>query len=204
MNGARVSLASGGAFEWCRGVRRLVATAPPRVRYQPYYCEENIWHLAQDAAVEGRRREVVFISNEQRRCAVWHQRAAVRAHWPILWDYHVVLLCQDPWQVWDLDTTLDVPCRALDYLQRSFRPGVGRDLEPLFRVVDADLFVSELASDRSHMRGARGEFLRPPPPWPAIGAPSAPPNLERFIDMRRPFLGEVLDMKRLVAHIADA
>ncbi len=172
--------------------------------YQPFYCEENVYHLAREPMLAARRREVVFISNEARSCAVWHQRAAARPTWPILWDYHVVLLCAGPWEVWDLDTILDIPCPAADYLRRSFRREVGPELLPLFRVVDADVFTREFASDRSHMLGGRGGYAKEPPPWPPIGAPGAPSNLMRFIDMTQPFLGHVVDLQGMIERIADA
>jgi hypothetical protein len=174
------------------------------VRYQPFYCEENVFHLADLPELAGRRREVVFISNEARSCPMWHQRAAVRPGWPILWDYHVVLLCASPWEVWDLDTTLGMPVPAAVYVRRSLREGLADDLMPRFRVVPADVFVRSFASDRSHMRDARGRYQKEPPPWPAPGPPGAPSNLMRFVDMTAPFLGEVLDRSGLLLHIADA
>ena len=172
--------------------------------YQAYYCEENVFHLARDPLVAGRPREVVFISNADRTCAVWHQRAAVRPSWPILWDYHVVLLCAAPWEVWDPDTTLGMPVPAVDYLRRSFRAGLPDELTPRFRVVEAELFAGAFASDRSHMLTRSGRYRKPPPPWPPILPPGAAPNLMRFVDMADPFLGEVLDLPGLLSHIADA
>lgn len=35
-------------------------------------------------------------------------------------------------------------------------------------MVPALLFLAHFASDRSHMRDARGGWLQPPPPWPCI------------------------------------
>jgi hypothetical protein len=174
------------------------------VLYQPYYCEENVFHLAREPVVAGRRREVVFISNEGRSCAVWHQRAAARPGWPILWDYHVVLLCAAPWEVWDLDTTLGMPVPAADYLRRSFRAGIPAELMPRFRVVAADAFGRTFSSDRSHMRTPSGRYKKKPPPWPAIAPPGAAPNLLSFVDMGAPFLGEVLDLPGMLALVADA
>ena len=173
-------------------------------RWVPYYCEENVYHLAQHPAVAGRPREVVFIGNAERSCAMWRQSAAVRPGWPILWDYHVVLLCAEPWEVWDLDTTLGMPVRAADYLRLSFREGIPEELTPRFRVVDADLFTRSFASDRSHMRTRSGRYRKPPPPWPAILPAGAESNLMRFADMTAPFLGEVLDLRGLLSRIADA
>lgn len=173
-------------------------------RYQPFYCEENVFHLAREPILANRPREVVFISNAGRSCPMWHQRAAVRAGWPILWDYHVVLLAGAPWEVWDLDTTLGMPVPAADYLRRSFRAGVPEELAPRFRVVDATELAETFASDRSHMRLPSGRFKKKPPPWPPIGPPGAASNLMRFVDVTAPFVGEVLDLPGMLARIADA
>jgi hypothetical protein len=172
------------------------------VRYHPFYCEENAFHLAQEPALAGRPREVVFISNAGQSCAMWHQRAAPRPGWPILWDYHVVLLCAEPWEIWDLDTTLGLPVPAADYLGASFRAGVAELLTPRFRLVPAALFAATFASDRSHMRAASGRYKKPPPPWPAPGEPGAPSNLMRFVDVQSAFHGEVLDLRGLLARVA--
>jgi protein N-terminal glutamine amidohydrolase len=184
--------------------RRSVLPSDPSHRYQPFYCEENVFHLAAEPSLARRPREVVFISNAARSCPVWHQRAAPRDGWPILWDYHVVLLVATPWEVWDLDTTLGMPAPAQHYLRESFRAGVPDELAPRFRVVDAGAFVSTFASDRSHMRGAGGHYKEPPPPWPPLGAPGAEPNLARFVDVTAPFHGEVLDLRGLLARVAGA
>src|SRR5262249_37200429 len=161
--------------------------------YQPFYCEENVYHLAGEPLFAERPREVVFISNAAGACAMWHQRAAPRPGRPTLWDYHVVLLAADPWEVWDLDTTLGLPVPASLYLERSFRPDLPEEYLPRFRRIDAELFQERFASDRSHMLLSDGRFRKPPPPWPAIGG-AAEPNLMRFVDMETPFLGKILDL----------
>ena len=171
------------------------------MRYAPYYCEENVLHLAAEPLLAQRPRQVVFISNAGRSCAVWHQRAARRPGTPMVWDYHVVLLVGAPWEIWDLDSTLGLTTPAAEYLGRSFRADIPADYLPLFRLVDADAFTSAFASDRGHMRRADGRWLKPPPPWPAPGAPGAEPNLMRFVDVTAPFLGEVLDLEALLARV---
>lgn len=156
--------------------------------YQPFYCEENVWHLAR--RFEGRSREVVFISNAGRTCALWNQRPA-EAGRPVVWDYHVILLCGS--DVYDLDTRLDFPVPLETWLAGTFPVAVPEAYAPRFRVVDGDRFLKVFASDRSHMRSEEG-WTAPPPPWPPIGEGT---NLMRFVDMEAPFEGEVVGLEAL-------
>src|SRR5205085_7480085 len=100
-----------------------------------------------------------------------HQKAARGPGAPIFWDYHVFLLAEAPWEVWDPDTTLGFPVPAAEYFERSFRPDLARpaELAPQLRVVEAEELARVFASDRGHMRGPDGRFSRPPPSWPPIG-----------------------------------
>jgi len=173
-------------------------------RYQPFYCEENVYHLCREPLFAGRRAEVVFISNPGRAVVMWHQRAARRPGSPLFWDYHVVLLADAPWEVWDLDTTLGLPVPAADYLAQSFRDGLPEEIMPRFRVIEAGLFASTFASDRAHMRRSGGAYKRPPPPLPPIGPPGAASNLMAFVDVEQPFAGEVMALAALRARVARA
>lgn len=171
------------------------------IRYAPYYCEENVWWLARDPRFAGLAREVVLVSNEHRTCALFHQRAADAPGAPVVWDYHVVLAIhrERGVEVWDLDCELGAPLTARAWLDASF--GLARSMPPRFwprfRVIDADLYVAELCSDRGHMRDAEGRYHAPPPSWPCIGA--GEPNLMRFVDVTAPFLGETIDLDALTA-----
>jgi hypothetical protein len=133
---------------------------------------------------------------------MWNQRAAGRPGRALLWDYHVVVLARDPWEIWDLDTFLGCPVPAADYLRLSFQPGLPAEYAPRFRLVDADTFAATFASDRSHMLRRDGRYKKPPPPWPPIGASES--NLMRFVDVESPFLGEVLDLRELYQRITAA
>jgi hypothetical protein len=168
--------------------------------YQPLYCEENVYHLAAHPTLAGFEKKVAFVSNERLRVTMWYQRAARIAGEAVVWDYHVMLLAKagTRWDVWDLDTTLDFPTCAHDYLHQTFGGRPSRhSLRPRFRLVDAGEFASIFASDRSHMRLADGRFRAPPPPWRPIGGPNAVTNLARFIDMTVPFVGEVIELDEL-------
>ncbi|MFT7623038.1 MAG: hypothetical protein ACI9WU_002215 [Myxococcota bacterium] len=147
--------------------------------HQPFYCEENAYRLSLFA--EHRDSVVVFISNTDKRVALWSQRAGRESDGLILWDYHVVLLGSD-------GLVRDPDCRAgerlpfADWAQASFpyRSQVPSDFAPLFRVVSSAELHATLRSDRSHMRLDDGSYAHPPPVWPAISVGS---NLMDFVDM---------------------
>lgn len=176
---------------------------PPR--YQPFYCEENVWWLARDEArFGGRLRWGVFICNATRQCALWAQRLA-RPGRPVLWDYHVVLAVGGATcDVWDLDSRLGAPVPLSTWLAATFLPLApgSEHLAPRFRVVEAGELVARFSSDRSHMRDARGAFLQPPPPWPPPVLPGQGSNLARFLDPADPIAGVVVGIEGLAAALA--
>jgi protein N-terminal glutamine amidohydrolase len=152
------------------------------VNYQPFYCEENVWHLAQE--MRGRGARVIFVSNADRACAMFKQVAGD----PIVWDYHVVLWCEG--QIYDRDSRLAFPVSLDEWIAATFPVPLPQMFRPKFRVVDADRFVEVFASDRSHMRTKNG-WQKPPPSWPPIGEGT---NLMRFVDMEQEFEGKVSDL----------
>ena len=162
------------------------------MKYQPFYCEENVWHLAGE--MRGRSARVLFVSNANRSCAMWKQRAGD----PIVWDYHVVLWCDG--QIYDRDSRLGFPVPFEDWIAGTFPVELPPLFAPRFRVIDAERFLEVFASDRSHMRTDEG-WQRPPPEWPPIGAGM---NLMRFVDMEAPFEGEVSDLAGLKAKLREA
>ena len=171
-------------------------------RYAPFFCEENVWHLAHHADFALRTRCVVFVSNERRQCAVWGQRAAEGAG-PVVWDYHVILAVgglpaerRADVEVVDLDCVAGPRLALARWLAVSFPPGarVPAGLAPRFRVVDADGFVDRFASDRRHMRVPSGWRVAPPP-WPPIGSGGF--NLFEFVDMSADGLGSIVTSQEL-------
>lgn len=156
------------------------------IRHHPFYCEENVWWLAQEPAlIDG---SVLVITNARRRVIMDHQRAGRG----IAWDYHVVL--RDGDRIWDHEHDLGMPVGARAWLDASFPIGVPPIYRPLFRVVPAREYVARFCSDRSHMR-AGGRWLEPPPPWPCIG--EGPPTLARFLDLTDPIAGTVVALEEL-------
>jgi hypothetical protein len=172
-----------------------------RCLYAANYCEENVWQLSRAAGFTQRRRGALFISNRDRHCPLWSQRAATQPDQPVVWDYHVVLLALGPAQVFDLDSTLPFPCDALDYLGATFplADQLPEPFAPRFRFVPAEELTRTFASDRSHMRAADGAWRSPPPPWPAIATPTATMTLPAFIDMTSEGAGVRLDLRSLGA-----
>lgn len=161
-------------------------TDPARFDHQPFYCEENVWRLAQRVELAGARCKVVFVlgpPGRDGRVACWFQRAADEGE-GILWDYHVVLAEHGAGgvRVWDLDTRLPCPCAAALWVGATFQDParVPRRFHPRFHVVPAEVYVRELCSDRSHMKDGRGRWLKPPPPWapPGVGTNLASWRLE--------------------------
>jgi protein N-terminal glutamine amidohydrolase len=153
------------------------------MRYCPYFCEENVWHLCSDdtVGIPLVERRAVFVTNEARQVRMRHQRAGNL----VVWDYHVVLMGDG--RVWDLDCTLGMPLGLDEWLGTV-------DDSAKFRVVDASEFVRTFASDRSHMQES-GHRL---PEWPPIGHGM---NLLRFIDLADPIAGVVVDkagLRRIV------
>ena len=58
--------------------------------YQPYYCEENIWHLCRNEPLKNSH--VIFIASRGDSFPMLNQRVMKDPLIPILWDYHVILL----------------------------------------------------------------------------------------------------------------
>ena len=162
-----------------------------RDRHTPYYCEENIWWLAQDARFAGKNTEVIFISNRTRSVAFAHQRAAAHPGDVVVWDYHVVLYVEG--EVWDLDCVLGAPLPLKTWLDASFDARVQPAYAPSFKCIDAAEYVTHFASDRRHMRNPEGTWQAPPPTWPVIG--EGRHALDAFVDVRDATWGVVMALE---------
>lgn len=162
-------------------------------RYQPFYCEENIWWLCESlGASEAAAVTVIIMAGSGElgelepdgpSLLMWEQRAAEPGE-ALLWDYHVAAWERRAGLIWDLDSRLSCPCPAREYLARSFPHSAAgiRRWAPRFRLVPAAVYLAELKTDRRHMRGPAGGLLAPPPAWDPPGAPGS--NLEAWVDLR--------------------
>lgn len=169
--------------------------------YQPYYCEENIWHVCQHEQFE--HSYVIFIASTGSSFPMLNQSVMDNPSVPILWDYHVVLLVHDEVnQILDFDTVLPF-CSDIDtYFSHSFLDNrlLIEQEQPLFRIVPVSDYISQFSSDRSHMKSGVG-WLAPPPPWPTIG--EATSNLSDFIDMRNRTIGDVLTIDEVLGRFHE-
>jgi hypothetical protein len=93
-------------------------------------------------------------------------------------------------QIHDLDTILLFPCPLSIYLQMSFPDGIPSDLGPQFRLIPAADYVETFASDRSHMLDEDGNYIHPPPTWPAI-RPEQRNQVWEFADMAADTIGTI-------------
>lgn len=170
--------------------------------YCACYCEENVWHLCQHERFADAEPHAVFISNRRRACPLYCQRSASNPGEPMLWDYHVVLFFKDGpnWNVWDLDTVIEIPASVDDYLRQTFPFGdqIDGQYVPSFRPVAADEFVPRFASDRSHMKDFQGKWLAPPPSWPAIQS-DEPISLAEYLDFDLQLSGPFISLHELEA-----
>lgn len=180
------------------GLGQTVGVSDRPLPYTEFYCEENAWHLAQHARVRERKPHVVFATNAGRQCALWCQRAAGAPGAMVVWDYHVFVVARgEPpdamWHVWDPDSTLGCPTDANGYIARTFPRDVTPAFVPRFRVIDAATYVATFSSDRRHMRRPDGTWSAPPPDYPAITRDGVDSNLDAFLAMDVPFVGDVMD-----------
>ena len=177
--------------------------------YAPFFCEENVWHLARHPDFSSRPRLVVFVSNERRQCPLWGQRAAEKDG-PVVWDYHVILVVktlaagdasrQSEAEVVDLDCVAGPRLRLDRWLEVSFPRALPRPLQPRFRLVDGDHFVDHFVSDRRHMRTPDG-WNATPPPWPPIGSGGS--NLFEFLDVSTSGPGCLASLADFVLRVED-
>ena len=166
---------------------------PHSLKYQPYYCEENIWHLCQHPDYLGGK--VIFIAAYGDYCPMFFQKDGQGKNQLIFWDYHVVLLHDG--EIHDFNSTLSFSTPLQNYCAYSFADEnlLEPQMIPKFRVLSAKDYVASFLSDRRHMKSQSG-WDAPPPSWPPISKSSS--NLQRFSDMQDFEFGEILGLTELL------
>ncbi|XP_066363876.1 protein N-terminal glutamine amidohydrolase-like isoform X3 [Miscanthus floridulus] len=166
--------------------------------HTPCYCEENVYMLCKElirtgvADPVGTDLYVVFISNEEKKVPLWHQKAGHSDDGFICWDYHVICIQSRRSKgevldfVWDLDSDLPFPSPFIQYVSDAIQPvsfGNSRYAR-LFRVIHAPVFLRSFASDRSHMKDPEGNWIQLPPKYePIVAEDGTTDNLNEYIMM---------------------
>jgi protein N-terminal glutamine amidohydrolase len=141
-------------------------------KYSANFCEENIWHLCQNPALEGFSKKVLIVSNSNKYCPFRFQKS-INGDEIVWWNYHVILIASNGGSslIYDFDSTLSVPLPGREYMQKTF-PGqetMTAPNLPHFKAIEAEDYLHSFFSDRSHMKDSVGNWLSPPPQWPLIG-----------------------------------
>lgn len=140
-------------------------------KYSANFCEENIWHLCQNPALENFSKKVLFVSNSQKNCPFRFQKS-INGDEIVRWNYHVILFAsyQGSNYIYDFDSTLPVPSSGKEYFEKTFlKNEEWTELDfPCFKAIQAADYLNSLVSDRSHMRDEEGNWLSNPPEWPVI------------------------------------
>lgn len=172
-------------------------------KYSANFCEENIWHLCQNQALEHFSKKVLIVSNENRYCPFRYQKS-INGDDIVWWNYHVILLASngESTLIYDFDSTLPVPISGLDYLQKSFQLN-GNQLDsnlPYFKAIDSEVYLNSFFSDRSHMKDTTGNWLSSPPKWPLIANEGnlALPDLLNFTGTSKEMIYSLDEMFALV------
>jgi len=160
--------------------------------YTAYYCEENIWHLCNNSEIENFEKNIVVISNVEKKCALFYQK--INQHFPnipVVWDYHVILLVfQNEWLVYDFDTILSFPVKLEEYLHKTFQNVENYRYQPYFRIITKQDYLTKFSSDRSHMFINR-KWTHTPPQWKKIINGSS--NFTDIINFKNDFIGQTLN-----------
>ncbi|CAG2103908.1 unnamed protein product [Medioppia subpectinata] len=182
--------------------------------------EENVWKLCEYIANNESNCLndcfVVFISNEQKMIPLWRQKAGdERRDYLCVWDYHVFIgffyFCfkfskyfhstgSHRALVYDMDSTLEFSLDFSTYSGLTFRDetAIRDEYHRRFRVIEAQIYLTTFASNRSHMRRPDDSWIKDPPLYPCIKTNECDHNLDGFISMdcHRFAIGSVLDINQ--------
>lgn len=177
------------------------------VIYTACYCEENIWKLLEycirdKGNIEDDELYAVFISNRNKTIPVWYQKNCNNIETPVIWDYHVIALHRSKnlksSYVYDLDTLLNFPEIFENYYQKALPvlTNIKKEFQRMYRVIPANYYLENFASDRSHMVNFKtGEYNSPPPNYSCIECKTSRNNINEFINMDKNEHGTIMSEK---------
>jgi len=161
--------------------------------YTSCYCEENVWKLIEhvvDKNVPSDELFAVFISNENKTVPIWYQKSSTNIEYPVIWDYHVIMLHKsieyNQTFIYDLDSNLDFPETFPNYYYKALPvlENIKKEFLREYRVIPAAYFLKNFASDRSHMLDHEsGEYMEKIPDYPCIECKASKNNIEEYINM---------------------
>ncbi|KAK3446676.1 hypothetical protein EUGRSUZ_A02346 [Eucalyptus grandis] len=164
--------------------------------HTPYYCEENAYFLCKNLCANGMAQPdgsdlyIIFISNDKKQIALWHQKASKFTDGLVLWDYHVICVqrkTDSSIVVWDLDSALQFPSPLAFYVSETTRPWfqLFPEYQRFFRIVHASIFLRHFASDRRHMKEPDGTWqAQPPANDPIVAEDGTVHNLNEYMDIK--------------------
>ncbi|MBF0280628.1 MAG: hypothetical protein HQM13_22730 [SAR324 cluster bacterium] len=165
-----------------------------KYQYTARFCEENIWLLGKSLIAEdcsSADLTVLLLSNAGRQIPLFDQISCEK-DFPILWDYHVLLLktpSSGDAKIFDFDSRLAFPTPLPDYFQQTFpdHEKLPARFHIFIRTVPLDSYLQHFHSDRSHMLSNEGKPLSPFPPYPPIlvGKTTEKILLWDYLDMTR-------------------
>ena len=126
--------------------------------YTALFCEENIWHLAQEFSVNGIEMDamtILLLSNPLQQIIVYNQASSAEDE-AVIWDYHVILQLERNNQQWiyDFDSRLNFPTPKELYFSESFpeTEDLREEYQMFIRYIPASSYLQRFNSDRSHMQ----------------------------------------------------
>nr|QYA18494.1 glutamine amidohydrolase [Clandestinovirus] len=182
----------------------IVTTLKTKYRW----CDENAYRLAAKLP-EGSKCYVLFISNPERKVAMYYQASDLpqteqdftdAAKKGIVWDYHVVVICwcKDGWVVYDSSTTLGWAVPLFEWMNRTF--GNTKYPKPMFKIIPREQYVRDYKSNRTDLEG-RQIPAKNWPAWPAINQTpgKSESNLLEYVTMtgNPPPKGRVVELQGL-------
>jgi len=163
-------------------------------KYTKCYCEENIYLLLKKLAVSHPITDfsVLFLSNKRKTFPIWYQKASKEPEGFTVWDYHVVLFDQKQKLVYDFDTSLSFPETGTNYFSKAlkFPTGFREDFIQEIREVSGQFYLTDFASDRSHML-KNEEYLSPVPDYDCIQTKTTTNNLPEYFDFSSKAKGSI-------------